>query len=117
MLTQKHDFFILDTLPSSRPTSREGQELLNKGVFEPVELDGWNSKQVFSKNELRLAEQPAENKEVEKPKPKNNYEKGVFLAFIPQRLPTGEALELYAINNTDWDFFTIRAAYGFQQIR
>jgi hypothetical protein len=42
MLTQKHDFFILDNLPSSRPTSREGQELLNKGLFEPVQLHGWN---------------------------------------------------------------------------
>jgi hypothetical protein len=68
-----------------------------------VELDGWNSKQVFTKNELRLVNQPIENKEIVKPKPKNNFEKGVFLAFIPQKLPTGISLELYAINNTDWD--------------
>ena len=74
-----------------------------RGDQVEVELDGWNSKQVFSKNELRLVEQPAENKEVAKPKPKNNFEKGVFLAFVPLKLPTGEALELYAINNTDWD--------------
>lgn len=74
-----------------------------RGDQVEVELDGWNSKQVFSKNELRLVEQPAENKEIAKPKPKNNFEKGVFLAFIPQKLLTGESLELYAINNTDWD--------------
>lgn len=74
-----------------------------RGDQVEVELDGWNSKQIFSKNELRLVNQPAENKEIAKPKPKNNFEKGVFLAFLPQKLPTGESLELYAINNTDWD--------------
>ncbi|MES2795864.1 MAG: Smr/MutS family protein [Bacteroidota bacterium] len=74
-----------------------------RGDQVEVELDGWNSKQIFSKNELRLVDQPIENKEVAKPKSKNNFEKGVFLAFIPQKLPTGEYLELYAINNTDWD--------------
>ena len=52
-----------------------------RGDQVEVELDGWNSKQIFSKNELRLLEQPTENKEVAKPKPKNNFEKGVFLAL------------------------------------
>lgn len=69
-----------------------------------VELDGWNSKQVFSKNEIRLADQPLENKEVVKSKPINNSQIGIFLAFVPVKLPTGESLEFYLINNTEWDF-------------
>jgi hypothetical protein len=74
-----------------------------RGDQVEVELDGWNSKQVFSKIELKLVNQPIENKEIVKQKPNNTFAIGVFLAFIPQKLPTGESLELYAINNTDWD--------------
>lgn len=76
--------------------------LLPGGQVE-VELDGWNSKQVFSKNELRLFENLVENKSIEPQKLSNTFEKGIFLAYIPQKLPTGESLELYIINNTDWD--------------
>ncbi len=74
-----------------------------RGDQVEVELDGWNSKQVFSKNELRLIDQPVENKEVVRSKPINNFEKGLFLGFIPQKYLQEEYLEFYIINNTEWD--------------
>ncbi len=74
-----------------------------KGDQVEVALDGWNSKQVFTKNELRLVDQPTENKPVMTAKPKNDFEKGIFLAFVPNKMHSGDNLELYVINNTDWD--------------
>jgi hypothetical protein len=68
-----------------------------------VELDGWNSKQTFSKDELKLISKPIEN-DVFTPKIKENaFEKGIFLAFVPQKLAAGESLAFYVINNSIWD--------------
>jgi DNA-nicking Smr family endonuclease len=76
---------------------------LLRGDLVEVELEGWNSRQTFSKNELKLLNKTAENEAIAPRKEVNKYEKGVFLAFAPIKLPTGEFLEFYAINNSEWD--------------
>jgi Domain of unknown function (DUF2027)/Smr domain len=74
-----------------------------RGDQVEVALDGWNSPQIFSKNELRIIEKPADIQVVATKKLDNDYEKGIFLAFVPLKLPMGEILDLYVINNTEWD--------------
>jgi hypothetical protein len=76
---------------------------LLRGDMVEVELDGWNSRQSFSKNELKIIGQQLGIEPVVTIRPVNKYEKGVFVGFSPIKLPTGEFLELYAINNTEWD--------------
>jgi Smr domain len=74
-----------------------------KGERVEVALDGWNSTQVFNKNELTLLSKPVEIKGFGENTNISSYEKGIFLAFVPHKLPNGEGLNLYIINTTEWD--------------
>ncbi len=74
-----------------------------KGDQVEVSLDGWNSVQVFSKNDLKLIEITIASAVPAPSKIENDYEKGIFIAFVPIKLPIGECQELYLINNTAWD--------------
>ena len=79
-----------------------------KGDMIEVALDGWNSKQLFSKNELTLISKSSDNQSVEIVIAGKAFEKGIFLAFVPQKRLTGESLILNLINNSNSDFaFTI----------
>ena len=50
MVSLKHDFLIEDNLPTTKPTSREGQELLNEGLFKPVKEIGRSQPDKYFKN-------------------------------------------------------------------
>lgn len=92
-----------DRVKLSKTTETGSITNILRGDLVEVALDGWNSTQVFSKNELKIIEKPVDITQIAPKKLENDYEKGVFLAFVPQKLPTGECLELFAINNTEWE--------------
>ncbi len=79
-----------------------------RGDQVEVELDGWNNRQIFSKLELRPISQSVNNQSVETGIVGKSIEKGIYLAFVPQKFPTGDGLILHLINTTDWDLpFTL----------
>jgi DNA-nicking Smr family endonuclease len=55
------------------------------------------------KTQLPAGGEPHNQAIIPRKTPEVKAEKGIFMAFVPVKTPTGEAMSLHIINNTDWD--------------